>query len=285
MKALIIGAKGQLGIELLKTCPVDCKALGMDLPDIDITDSKQVDRILAVHRPDWVINCAAYTQVDKAESDADAAYAANCSGPANLAWSAKKNSVRLVHISTDFVFSGDQCRPYKPNDRPDPKSAYGRTKLAGEQAVMDILGTDALIIRTAWLYAGRGGNFVNTMIRLMKEKEVLTVVDDQIGTPCWAKGLATVLWAAVEKDLKGVYHWSDAGVASWYDFAVAIQEEAMAAGLLDRSIPILPVPSSQYPTPAQRPGFSVLDKTDLAAATGMPLCHWRRQLRCMLRQL
>jgi dTDP-4-dehydrorhamnose reductase len=142
-----------------------------------------------------------------------------------------------------------------------------------------------LIIRTAWLYAAHGSNFVKTMIRLMKEKEMLTVVDDQVGTPCWAKGLAQAVWAAVEKRITGVFHWTDAGVASWYDFAVAIQEEALAAGLLDRTIPILPVPSSQYPTPAHRPGFSVLDKSDLVSAIGMQPDHWRRQLRCLLREL
>ncbi len=285
MKVLITGARGQLGLELLQTCPGSCLATGVDLPEVDITDPVQVDQIVAAHKPDRLINCAAYTNVDKAESDADAAHAVNCNGPANLARAAKKNGAGLVHISTDFVFSGDQCRPYKPHDRPDPKSVYGRTKLAGEQAVLDILGKDALIIRTAWLYAGRGGNFVNTMIRLMKEKEALTVVDDQIGTPCWAKGLAEVLWAAVEKDLKGVFHWSDAGVASWYDFAVAIQEEAMAEGLLNRFIPVKPVSTDQYPTPAQRPAFSVLNKNDLEAATGIQVQHWRRQLRCMLQEL
>jgi dTDP-4-dehydrorhamnose reductase len=200
MKVLIIGAGGQLGSELLKICPKDCKAAGMDVPEIDITDSADVERALAVHGPDWVINCAAYTQVDKAESEPDAAHAVNCTGPANLARAVKANKARMVHISTDFVFSGDQSRPYKPDDRPDPKSVYGRTKLAGEQAVTDILGNEALIIRTAWLYAAHGNNFVKTMICLMKEKERLGVVDDQVGTPCWANGLAQAVWAAVEKN-------------------------------------------------------------------------------------
>jgi dTDP-4-dehydrorhamnose reductase len=285
MKVLIIGANGQLGSELLKICPNDCRAVGMDVPEIDITDPADVDRAMAAHTPDWVINCAAYTQVDKAETDADAAHAVNCTGPANLARAVKANQARLVHISTDFVFSGDQSRPYKPDDKAEPESVYGKTKLAGEQAVSDILGNEALIIRTAWLYAAHGSNFVKTMIRLMEEKEVLTVVDDQVGTPCWAKGLAQAVWAAVEKRLTGVFHWTDAGVASWYDFAVAIQEEALAAGLLDRTIPVLPIPGHQYPTPAHRPDFSVLDKSDLVAAIGITPDHWRRQLRCMLQEL
>jgi dTDP-4-dehydrorhamnose reductase len=285
MKVVITGAKGQLGVELMRTCPERWAATGIDLPETDITDPVQTGRMMGKFQPDWVINCAAYTHVDKAESDADAAHAVNCDGAANLARAAKKNHVRLVHISTDFVFSGDQCRPYKPDDVPDPKSVYGRTKLAGEQAIFDILGKETLIIRTAWLYSSHGSNFVKTMIRLMKEKTSLTVVDDQIGTPCWANGLATVVWAAVEKGLKGVYHWTDARVASWYDFAVAIQEEAMAARLLAGAIPVHPVPTCQYPTPARRPAFSVLDKSDLTAAVDMSPQHWRRQLRRMVQEL
>ncbi|MEX1314374.1 MAG: NAD(P)-dependent oxidoreductase, partial [Desulfotignum sp.] len=171
MKMLIIGANGQLGSELLRTCPDSCLAVGMDLPQIDITDPAQTDRILAAHQPDWVVNCAAYTQVDKAESDPETARAVNHDGAANLARAVKKHRAGLVHISTDFVFSGDQGRPYKPGDMPGPKSVYGRTKLAGEQAVLDILGKDALIIRTAWLYASHGNNFVKTMLLLMTEKE------------------------------------------------------------------------------------------------------------------
>jgi dTDP-4-dehydrorhamnose reductase len=285
MKVLIVGANGQLGSELLKICPRDCTAVGMDVPEIDITDSTNVDRALAAHVPDWVVNCAAYTQVDKAESDPETARAINHDGAANLARAVKKHRTGLVHISTDFVFRGDQGRPYKPGDQPVPGSVYGKTKLEGERAVLDILGKEALIIRTAWLYASHGNNFVKTMLRLMMEKESLRVVDDQIGSPCWAKGLAAAVWAAAAKRLKGIFHWTDAGVASWYDFAVAIQEEALAAGLLDRSIPIHPVPTSEYPTPARRPAFSVLDKKDLVAAAGIPLVHWRRQLREMLQEL
>jgi dTDP-4-dehydrorhamnose reductase len=285
MKMLIIGANGQLGSELLGTCPDRSRAVGIDLPEIDITDPVQTGSVLAAHQPDWVVNCAAYTQVDKAESDPETARAVNSDGPANLAGAARKLRAGFIHISTDFVFSGDQGRPYRPGDRPDPKSVYGKTKLAGERAVLDILGKDALIIRTAWLYASHGNNFVKTMLRLMTEKDSLRVVDDQIGTPCWAKGLAAAVWAAAAKDVKGIFHWTDAGVASWYDFAVAVQEEALAAGLLDRSIPIHPVPTSEYPTPARRPAFSVLDKKDLVAATGLQPLHWRHQLRYMLLEL
>jgi dTDP-4-dehydrorhamnose reductase len=285
MKILIIGSNGQLGFEMIQNCPSGWQVFGLDVPDIDITNSDQVKQITADCHPDWVINCAAYTRVDHAESDAGMAHAVNCDGAANLALAAKQNRAKLVHISTDFVFSGTGCRPYQPMDTPAPVSVYGKTKLAGETAVLDILGKDVLIIRTAWLYSAHGSNFVKTMLRLMKEKDSLMVVDDQIGTPCWAKGLAEVVWAAVEKGETGIFHWTDAGVASWYDFAVAIQEEATDAGLLDRIIPIHPVPTRQYPTPAARPAFSVLDKSDLAVATGVWPRHWRIGLRRMLGQL
>lgn len=285
MNVLIIGANGQLGSELLKTCPGGCNALGMDVPEIDITDSTQVAQTLAVHAPDWVINCAAYTRVDRAETEADAAHAVNGTGPANLARALKATNARLVHISTDFVFGGDQSRPYKPDDTPDPKSVYGRTKLAGEQAVLNILGKDALIIRTAWLYGSHGNNFVKTMLRLMKEKELLTVVDDQVGCPCWANSLAKVVWNSVEKRLSGVFHWTDAGVASWYDFSAAIQEEGLRTGLLDQAIPIIPVPTCGYPTPAKRPHYSVLDKTNARQTLGILPVHWQVQLRAMMWEL
>jgi dTDP-4-dehydrorhamnose reductase len=285
MKVLVTGSDGQLGRELMKTSPDGWTVVGVDMPGVDITDEKQVNRLMSKIQPDWVINCAAYTHVDRAESDPDAAHAVNCDGAANLARAAWQGGARLVHISTDFVFSGNQYRPYRPDDVPAPVSVYGKTKLAGETAVRDLLGKEALIIRTAWLYAACGNNFVKTMIRLMVEKDALSVIDDQIGTPCWAGGLAEVVWAAVEKRLCGVFHWTDAGVASWYDFAVAIQEEAADAGLLDRIIPVYPVPTHQYPTPAKRPAFSVLDKTGLVAATGIRPWHWRTRLRQMLGQL
>jgi dTDP-4-dehydrorhamnose reductase len=285
MKVLVTGSDGQLGRELMKTSPDGWTVVGVDMPGVDITDEKQVNRLMSKIQPDWVINCAAYTHVDRAESDPDAAHAVNCDGAANLARAAWQGGARLVHISTDFVFSGNQYRPYQPDDVPAPVSVYGKTKLAGETAVRDLLGKEALIIRTAWLYAACGNNFVKTMIRLMVEKDALSVIDDQIGTPCWAGGLAEVVWAAVEKRLCGVFHWTDAGVASWYDFAVAIQEEAADAGLLDRIIPVYPVPTHQYPTTAKRPAFSVLDKTGLVAATGIRPWHWRTRLRQMLGQL
>ena len=285
MKVLIAGSNGQLGWELNRTCPDEHKIISLDYPGIDICDSASVFGILKKYKPDWIINCAAYTNVDKAETDEAAARAVNCEGAANLAGGALEINARMVHISTDFVFNGNTAKPWRPYDIPDPCSVYGKTKLEGEKSVQDILKNEALIIRTAWLYSVHGNNFVHTMIRLMKEKEILNVIYDQIGTPCWAKGLARAVWEAVKFNLKGIFHWTDAGVASWYDFAVAIGEEAVAAGLIKKEIPIVPIPSEKYPAPAQRPNFSVLDKTGFTAATGMMPEHWRKQLRKMIKEI
>ena len=190
----------------------------------------------------------------------------------------------MVYISTDFVFNGQNFKPYLPDDTLDPKSVYGKSKLKGEQAVRKILGDKALIIRTAWLYSVHGNNFVKTMLKLMKEKSSLNVIDEQIGTPTWAKGLAQAIWTALEKNLTGTFHWTDAGVASWYDFATAIQEEGLEAGLINSAIPILPVGTGQYPTPAKRPMYSVLDKTSFWHFTNIKPVHWRVQLRSMLKE-
>ncbi len=286
MKILIIGANGQLGWELGKACAdSEFSVISFDYPEIDICNSESIDRILQKYKPQWVINCAAYTNVDKAETSEAEAHAVNCEGAVNLAKAALKINARMVHISTDFVFGGNSSIPYRPYDNPDPCSVYGQTKYDGERGVQDVFKKDALIIRTAWLYSSHGNNFVHTMIRLMKEKQELRVVDDQIGTPCWANGLALAVLASVKNELKGIFHWTDAGVASWYDFAIAIEEEAISAGLLNNEISIIPIPAVQYPLPAQRPHYSVLDKTDFTAATGMVPKHWRKQLRLMMKEL
>jgi dTDP-4-dehydrorhamnose reductase len=284
MKVLIVGSNGQLGCELQRTCPSGIEISAKDYPDIDITKNKSFRLVIDKEAPDWIINSAAYTNVDGAEEEPGEAHAVNCEGAKNLAREALRVNARLVHISTDFVFNGNNCRPYKPLDPPDPQSVYGKTKLDGELAVLNILKEDALIIRTAWLYSVHGNNFVYTMLRLMKEKEEITVIDDQIGTPTWANGLAKAIWATMEKGLKGIFHWTDAGVASWYDFAVAIQDEAIDAGILSKRISIQPIPTEKYLTQAKRPSFSVLDKRNLLDATGLLSVHWRIQLRHMIRE-
>lgn len=285
MKVLIIGSEGQLGSELRRTCPSEISLTVLDYPEIDLCDKDSIDSCLKAIFPDWVINAAAYTAVDLAETEPEKAYEINCKGVKHLAKVVKEEGGRFVQISTDFVFDGKKSNPYLPDDTTNPESVYGKTKRDGEKAVFDVFGEKSLIIRTAWLYSKTGNNFVKTMLRLMSEKDSLNVVDDQIGTPCWAFGLANMVWAAIDKNISGLYHWTDAGAASWYDFAVAIQEEALSIGLLQKKIPVIPITSKDYPTPAKRPAYSVLNKVSTLKAIGITPVHWRVQLRNMLEEL
>ncbi|MHA7817633.1 MAG: dTDP-4-dehydrorhamnose reductase [Pseudohaliea sp.] len=283
--ALVTGAGGQLGRELVLTSPTGADCIALQRQDLDIADAAAIGRTLDALRPRVVINAAAYTAVDRAEAEPEQAEAINGTAPGLLAEACAERGVRLLHVSTDFVFDGRASSPYAPDAAPAPLGAYGRSKLAGEQAVRAAL-PGAIVLRTGWVYSRHGGNFVKTMLRLMGEREALTVVADQVGTPTWARGLALALWSFAERPaLAGTYHFSDAGVASWYDFAVAIGEEALALGLLPRLPRILPVPTAAYPTPAQRPAYSVLDKDATWRDLAMDGVHWRRQLRFMLNDL
>lgn len=282
-RALIVGAGGQLGQELQRTVGPAFTFDSVTRSQLDITDAGAVAQQLALSKAELVINAAAYTAVDKAESEREAARMGNEIGPQVLAQACADLGLRFIHISTDFVFDGTSSVPYTPQTIAAPLGEYGRTKLAGEIAVQQALPT-ALIIRTGWVYSAFGGNFVKTMLRLMASNDELTVVADQVGTPTWANGLASAVWAAAAQDgLTGVYHWSDAGVCSWYDFAVAICEEAVELGLLSKAIKVRPIPAVDYPTPAQRPSYSVLDKTASWADFQLPGVHWREQLRAMLK--
>ena len=192
----------------------------------------------------------------------------------------------MVHVSTDYVFNGHKGSPYLPSDPIEPQGTYGKSKAEGEKALLAILPEASCLIRTAWVYSSHGNNFVKTMLRLMADKPQLAVIDDQIGTPTWAKGLAEVCVSAALNKTVGVYHWTDEGVASWYDFALAIQELGIEKRLLDNTVPVLPIPSSQYPTPAKRPHYSVLDKqTSRETFTSCRPTHWRKQLANMLDEL
>ncbi len=285
-KALITGADGQLGRELQATTPKGWEVVACTSQRLDITNPKMVRGVMDRVRPTVLINTAAYTAVDDAEHEAGRAHVVNAEGARNVAEAAHQVGARVIHISTDFVFDGLQSRPYAPNDEPKPLGVYGRTKLTGEQLVQECTGGAVLIVRTAWLYAAGGRNFVTTMLRRMREGESVSIVYDQVGTPTWARELAHACWRAARRPgTQGVMHWTDAGVASWYDFAVAIQEEALAAGLLSDAAPIHPIRTDQLPRSARRPSFSVLDKTTGWAALGGPAPHWRVNLRCMLREL
>ena len=285
MKVLLLGSGGQLGWELQRTCPDPITLTACDFPNFDLCSDLSITRCIQETRPDCIINAAAYTAVDKAEQEPELAFRINHEAVARIAEQCHQEKISLVHISTDFIFSGKNFRPYLPDDSPDPQSVYGKSKLEGETAVHRLMKDQALIIRTAWLYSSHGNNFVKTMLRLMKEKQGLTVIDEQIGTPTWAHGLALAIWAALEKKMTGIFHYTDAGVASWYDFALAIQEEGVQAGLLEKAIPILPVSTLQYPTPAKRPMYSVLDKTTFWQALSFTPVHWRVRLRSMLKEL
>lgn len=280
-KVLVTGGQGQLGVTLRQTVPEGMEAVYVDIDALDITRLEAVEEFVGRLKPEVVINAAAYTAVDKAESDEDAAYRVNCTGVANLAIAAAANNARVLHVSTDFVFDGNAGRPYLPDAPVSPLGVYGRSKAAGEQELRKYLPDHSVIVRTAWLYSAVGGNFMKTMLKLMVEREQLRVVCDQVGTPTGANTLAQTLWMLVSRpDLAGIYHCTDAGVASWYDFAQAIREEGETAGILSPSAALLePVNTSEYPTPARRPYYSVLDKTSLWRDLGITPIHWRRNLR------
>lgn len=271
---LITGSNGQLGTELSKLLP---EALLTDVADLDITDEAAVREYVAAHKVDTVINCAAYTAVDKAEDDETLAAKINIDGPRNLA----KSGAKVVHISTDYVFDGSGHKPYRPEDAANPLSVYGRTKLAGENEVLKY-AKEAVIIRTAWLYSPYGNNFVKTMRRLGAERESLNVVADQIGTPTYAADLAAAIVQILPQmnaANKGVYHFTDEGVCSWYDFARKIME---LSGL---KCQVKPIPSSAYPTRAVRPFYSVLDKSKIKQTFGIEIEHWEEGLKQCLKQL
>ena len=281
MKALILGAGGQVGRALEALAPDDASITALDRSGLDLIDTDAIASSIRNLAPDLVINAAGYTAVDKAESERDLAYSINRDAPGAIARAAAEIGARFVHISTDFVFDGTAHMPYAPDAATNPLSIYGMSKLAGETAVAEV-GGNALTIRTAWVYAAGGANFVETMLRLMATRPEVNVVADQIGTPTHADSLARAIWALAVTDHKGIAHFTDAGVASWYDFAVAIHDLAMAAGLLDSPVIINPIPASAYPTPAARPAYSVLDKVQTWDRLGYTSDHWRHELATMI---
>ena len=286
MKVMLVGANGQLGRELMSTQAEWAELLSFGSDTLDIGDKEQLRTAISELRPDVLINAAAYTAVDKAEAEREKAYKVNVSGAKNLAELCKEFNIRLIHISTDFVFDGTASRPYQEDAASNPINYYGKTKLLAEQAIAEILPKKHLIIRTAWLYSSYGNNFVKTMLRLMNEKDELKIVADQVGTPTYAKKLASLIWQCCQRsELTGIYHWSDAGVASWYDFAMAVQEEALERKLLNKNIPIQAVSTREFPTSAKRPSYSVLDKGKMVNALAIKPVHWRVALRQMLDDL
>lgn len=278
----LIGANGMLATAIRKLAPADYVIQPYDLPAFDLTDPVQV-LSLRDDAPDIIINCAAFTNVDGCEIEQELALQVNGTGPGLLADLAKQTDAALVHISTDFVFSGDKNSPYQEDDQPNPLSVYGKSKLAGEQQVQ-LSGLDKyFIIRTSWLYGGGGNNFVETMIRLAKERTELKVVADQRGTPTWTEDLAKAIFALLRGDKYGIYHYSNDGECSWHEFACEIINQIRFVEALQVKT-IQPIPTEGYPLPAVRPKFSVLSKEKIKQATGLEIPAWQQSLKFYLMQ-
>jgi dTDP-4-dehydrorhamnose reductase len=283
VKAIILGAAGQLGRELAATAPAAVTLVRLGRSDLDIVDAAAVKTVLRDERPDVVLNAAGYTGVDSAETESELAFAVNEAAVRHVADACAAAGTRLVHFSTDFVFDGSAHEPYLPGSPAMPLGAYGQSKLEGERAVLAALPEVGLIVRTSWLYSEHGHNFVKTMLRLIEKRDGLSVVGDQLGCPTWANGLARVVWRLLERAAPGgIYHWCDAGETSWYDFAAEIQKLAVELGLLGRSIPVERITTDQYPAPAKRPAYSVLNCDATVAATGCEQVPWQDNLRTML---
>ena len=282
MNILLTGCNGQLGneIQLLEKDYGQHRFFNTDVAELDITNQLAVADFVGRNGIDGIINCAAYTAVDKAEDNKELCTTLNTVAPAYLAAAVEKRGGWIVQVSTDYVFNGKAHKPYVETDTPSPDSVYGSTKLAGELGVQKFCKR-AMVIRTAWLYSTFGNNFVKTMIRLGKEREELGVVFDQIGTPTYAGDLAKAIMTAVEKGIKpGVYHFSNEGVTSWYDFTKAIHR---IAGIT--TCTVRPIHTSEYPTPANRPHFSVLDKTKIKETYDMEIPYWEESLHKCIERL
>ncbi len=285
MKFLVTGATGQLGREtVLALQAAGRDVTGVGRAEIDLARPETVAERIAAQRADWVIHCGAYTQVDKAEQEREQAFRVNRDSAGAVAEGVASYGGRLLHVSTDFIFDGKQSRPYAEDDAPHPLGVYGQSKWEGEQAVRVRL-PDAIILRTAWVYGQHGHNFVKTMLRLAAEREELRVVDDQIGTPAWTADISRALPALIEAEASGVFHFTNEGVASWYDFASAIIANGRDLGLPLKVKKLSPIPSVDFPTPAKRPSYSVLSKLKIRQLLDYPIPHWRASLTEMMQSL
>lgn len=289
-KILLIGITGQVGQELQHTLTSLGKVIGVDRKELDLTQLEQIKAKIAEIKPDIIVNAAAYTAVDKAETETDLAISINGNAPREIALAAQDLGAMVVHISTDYVFNGKNHTPYLETDVTDPLGAYGESKLLGEKGVRENCDRH-IILRTAWVYGSRGhGNFVKTMLRLGEEREELKVVADQIGSPTWSYNIAEAITnlltkAQTDSTVNGTYHFSNSGVASWYDLAVATFAEAQKLGFPLKIQRVYPITTADYPTPAQRPAYSVLSKGKYTTVTEIYPPHWRESLRAMLAEL
>ncbi|MEH2418596.1 dTDP-4-dehydrorhamnose reductase [Nostoc sp.] len=285
---LLIGSNGQVGKELQQILPDYGDIISVARPTIDLVQPDTLRNVIRSKQPQIIINAAAYTAVDKAESEPELASAINAIAPLIIAEESQKLGAFLIHISTDYVFDGNGCNPYQENYATNPLSVYGKTKLAGEEAIRETCAHH-LILRTAWVYGTFGkSNFVKTMLRLGAERQEIRVVADQIGSPTWAQDIAAVIAQMIPQltpEISGTYHYTNSGLASWYDFAVAIFEEAQQLGFPLKVERIVPITTAEYPTPARRPPYSILACGKISAILGTYPPHWRQRLRQMLTDL
>jgi len=286
-KVLLIGAKGQVGQELQVTLPYLGEVISIGREELDLTNSEKIGQLIREIHPDYLVNAAAYTAVDKAETEPDLAYSINATAPKIMAEAAEKIKAKFLHISTDYVFDGRKNTPYLETDLTNPLGVYGQSKLRGEEEIKTV-NSQAIILRTAWVYGSYGkSNFVKTMVRLGKEREELKVVVDQVGSPTWAKDIATAITQLLinADNPAGIYNFTNSGVASWFDLTKAIFEEAKISGIPLKIQRVIPITTAEYPTPAVRPAYSVLSGQKISQQLGYIPPYWRDSLKAMLNQL
>lgn len=287
---MLTGKDGQLGNALAKRIPADIELVALGRQDLDLSDNQACYNAVLEHRPNWIINAGAYTAVDRAESEPELAMLVNATAPEAFAKALGKVGGRLLQISTDFVFNGSQSHPYRPDQPVDPINVYGATKAEAERLVQKALpASNYCILRTSWVYGPVGNNFCLTMLRLHRlrsaQNATLNVVADQIGCPTSTFSLASACWSVINHESTGIQHFCDAGVASWYDFAIAIGDAGVAAGIIDQSAKVMPITSADYPTPAKRPGYSLLDCTETRRALELKTIHWQKELSFVISQI
>jgi len=282
-RLVLVGASGMLASMVSRLAPKFFQLFPLDLPGFDITDLNIVSAVLHKVRPEFIVNCAAYTNVDGCETDAEMAARVNGEGPGNLAAVAKKLDATLVHVSTDYVFDGKKGEAYVEGDTPNPLSAYGRSKLLGEQAILQSGLEKYFIVRTSWLYGPGGKNFVETIVRLASEREELRIIDDQIGSPTFTRDLAQAIFSLLMTDEYGIYHFSDEGQCSWFEFGKEIVDCLSRSGGKVKVQRIAPIATHEYPLPAHRPAYSVFSKEKYRAVTGAEVPHWRDSLAAYFR--
>jgi len=284
-RILLTGADGQLGQELQQTLVSLGEVIALTRQELDLSQGEQIRQLVQQIQPTIIVNSAAYTAVDKAESEVDLAQAVNGTAPTIMAEEAEKIGALLLQVSTDYVFDGQKNTPYLETDPTHPLSSYGKSKLAGEIGIQQVTD-NYLILRTAWVYGVYGkGNFVKTMLRLGQDREELRVVADQVGSPSWAKDIADAIAQLLQSEATGIYHFTNSGVVSWYDFAIAIFEEARVLGFPLKVQRVIPITTADYPTPAVRPAYSVLSGKKITETLGNYPPYWRDSLRKMLKQL